>query len=109
MVNQKLHCIAFPPFVLEPNLKTVADSRGRKMFDTALLYFADERYYKGERARALFKKAQFLGLMDDKVGASEAMREAERLYYEIRPERITRHSKKLQLEHFDEIVMIMSR
>lgn len=82
----------------------------RKMFDTALQYFTGERYYKAERARTFFKTAQFLELMGDSVDASKAMREAERLYYQIRPECHYRVSPKaLGLEEFDDIVMIMSR
>lgn len=79
------------------------------MFDTALRYFVGDKYYKAERARTLFKKGQVLMLMEDPVNASAAAREAERLFYEIRPNHPGDRFKALELKDFDSIVMIMSR
>jgi hypothetical protein len=72
----------------------------RQMFDTALKYFVGDKYYKAERARTLFKKGQFLMLMDDTVNASATRQDAERLFYEIRPHHSGDRSKALGLTDF---------
>jgi hypothetical protein len=82
----------------------------RHMLNTALMYFTGEKYYKAERARTFFKKAQFLEGMDDTGGeAAAAMREAQRLYAEVCTAMGQQCAKEPSLENFDEIVMIMSR
>jgi hypothetical protein len=80
------------------------------MFKAALQYTPGVKYYKAERARALFKQAEFLELVGDDVSAEEARREAETLFYKIRPKEGQEEDQgRLTLEDFGGIVMIMSR
>jgi hypothetical protein len=79
------------------------------MFYAALQYFIGVKYYKGERARTLFKKAEFLFSIGKSAGAAEARQEAERILLEIRPELARDRTGPFTLEDFDEAVMIMSR
>jgi hypothetical protein len=79
------------------------------MFKIALQYTPGTKYYKTERARTLFKQAEFLDLVGDETGAAEARREAEILFFQIRPEEDQEERRALRLEDFDSIVMIMSR
>ncbi|KAK0649807.1 heterokaryon incompatibility protein-domain-containing protein [Cercophora newfieldiana] len=79
----------------------------REMFNTALQYFPGVKYHKAERARTLFKQGEFLSSAGDLAGAGEARREAEAIFFEIRPEQ--GRDEPLVLDDFDDIVMIMSR
>ncbi|KAK4444139.1 hypothetical protein QBC34DRAFT_452128 [Podospora aff. communis PSN243] len=81
-----------------------------EMFKKALEYSPGVKYYKGERARTLFKQAEFLETIGDKVGAAGARCEAEMLFFQIRREEgQEQEERRLTLEDFDDIVMIMSR
>jgi hypothetical protein len=80
------------------------------MFKKALEYTPGIKFYKGERARTLFKQAEFLEIVGDEIGAADARREAEMLFFQIRPEEgQERGRRRLTLQDFDDIVMIMSR
>ncbi|KAK0631326.1 hypothetical protein B0T14DRAFT_549185 [Immersiella caudata] len=80
-----------------------------QMLKTALQYTPGVKYYKAERARTLFKQAEFLELVEGKTAAAKARKEAETLFFQICLEEDQGDKRALTLEDFDSIVMIMSR
>ncbi|KAK1827326.1 hypothetical protein QBC39DRAFT_362091 [Podospora conica] len=87
-----------------------------EMFDEALKLFTGKPYYNGERARTLFLKAGVLNKTGDTGGANEAKEEAKDLLDVVLSNhdeeyRLNRdlEKKPLELEDFDQGVMIMSR
>ena len=80
-----------------------------EMFEAALQFFTGDKYHKCERARALFKQAEFFSSIGNSAGAAKARQEAERILLEIRPEFAENKTGPLTLGGFDEVVMIMSR
>ena len=79
------------------------------MFDTALGYFTDGRFWKPERARTLYKQSLFFfeGLGEDGL-ARESRLEAEKLYHAIGGGSSGR-GRVLSGEDYDGIVAFMSR
>lgn len=69
------------------------------MLDAALMYFAQEKYYKAEKARRLFKRWVFLTLTDEQHLPSVVMREAEKAFDEARPDLVKVRPQVLGLQH----------